>query len=271
MDPVGHVRRPSAPGRGPAAPGRRRRPCGGGRGSARSAPRRPHGRPRATPRRGPRPACTSRSGKAAASRGERRGDRPRRRASTARNAGLSMPAAATSARDDRELGRIGARAGAVDDRVGRAQDAEQRPAAAAVLGRALDQPRDLDELDEDAADPGQRRDRAQRRERVVAGLDLDLGQGLEERRLADVRRADQRDLGGALAADGDRVAVDGARADARVLDLGEQRLAQVRVRPVLVVGQLGEQRADLADPLLDPLCRPADASPPGRTSDAASA
>ena len=84
---------------------------------------------------------------------------------------------------------------------------------------------------------------------VVAGLDLDLGEGLEERRLADVRRADERDLGGALAPDGDRIAVDRARPDAGVLDLGEERLAEVRVRTVPVVGQLGEERADLADPL----------------------
>ena len=43
--------------------------------------------------------------------------------------------------------------------------------------------------------------------------------------------------------------MDGVRPDAGVLDLGQQRLAQVRVRTVLVVGQLREQRVDLADPL----------------------
>ena len=39
------------------------------------------------------------------------------------------------------------------------------------------------------------------------------------------------------------------RAGPRVLDLRQQGLAEVRVRPVPVVGQLREQRADLADPL----------------------
>ena len=150
--------------------------------------------------------------------------------------------------DDRELGRIGARPAAVDDRVDRPQHAEQRPAAAPVVGRTADQPGDLDELDEDAADPGQRRHRPERRERVVAGLDLDLGQGLEQRRLADVRRTDERDLRRALASDRDRIAVDGVRPDAGVLDLGQEPFAQVRVRTVLVVGQLREQRVDLADP-----------------------
>ena len=167
----------------------------------------------------------------------------------ARKAGFSMPARATSAQDRPELLGIGVGPGAVDDRVGGAEDAEQRPSATAVLVRALDEPRDLDELDEHAADPGERRDRPERRERVVAGLDLDLGQRLEDRRLADVRRPDQRDLGRALAPHGDRVAVDGVRPHARLLDLRGQPLAEVRVRAVLVVGQLREQRVDLADPL----------------------
>ena len=43
--------------------------------------------------------------------------------------------------------------------------------------------------------------------------------------------------------------MDGVRADPRVLDLGEERLAQVRIRTVLVVGQLGEELAYLADAL----------------------
>ncbi len=80
--------------------------------------------------------------------------------------------------------------------------------------------------------------RPERRERVVAGLDLDLGECLQERRLADVRRPDQGDLGGAFAAHRDRVTVDGVRPDPRVLDLRQQPLAQVRVRTVPVVGQL---------------------------------
>ena len=157
--------------------------------------------------------------------------------------------------DGLELGRIAARAAAVDDRVDRAQDAEQRPAAAPIVRGAADQARDLDQLDEHAADPGQRRHRPERGERVVAGLDLDLGQRLEQRRLADVGRPDERDLRRALAPDGDRIAVDGARADAGVLDLGQQPLAQVRVWPVLVVRQLGQERVDLADPLPSLLAR----------------
>src|SRR6202008_2094585 len=47
----------------------------------------------------------------------------------------------------------------------------------------------------------------------------------------------------------DRVAMDGARPDARVLDLGEERLPEIRVRTVLVVGQTREKRLDLTDPL----------------------
>ena len=152
--------------------------------------------------------------------------------------------------DDRlELARVGVRARAVDDRVGRSEDAEQRPSPTPVLGRALDQPGDLHELHEHATDPGQRRDRPERRERVVARLDLDLAERLEQRRLADVRRPDERDLRRALAPDGDRVAVDGVRAHAGVVDLRQQRLAEVRVRTVLVVRQLREQRVDLADPV----------------------
>ena len=130
-----------------------------------------------------------------------------------------------------------------------AEDAEQRPTAAAVLVRALDQPRDLHELDEHAADPGERGHRAERRERVVARPDLDLRERLEQRRLAHVGRSDEGDLRGALAAHGDRIAMDRARADARLLDLPEEPLAQVRVRPVAVVRQLVEQRPHLADPL----------------------
>ena len=43
--------------------------------------------------------------------------------------------------------------------------------------------------------------------------------------------------------------MDGARAHAGLLDLLGEPLAEVRVRTVLVVGQLGEQLADRADPL----------------------
>src|SRR4029079_10048221 len=93
------------------------------------------------------------------------------------------------------------------------------------------------------------RDRTKRGERVVAGLDLDVGQRLQDRGLADIRRPDQRDLGRALAADGDGIAMDRARPDARVLDLREQGSAKVRVRTVAIVGQLGQEGADLADPL----------------------
>ena len=162
---------------------------------------------------------------------------------TARIAGFSIPAERDLVDHGPQLGRVAAGPAAVDDRVGRPQDAEQRPAAAAVLGRAADEPGDLDELDEHAADPGQGGDGTQRRERVVAGLDLDLGERLQDRRLADVRRADERDLGRALAPNGDRIAMDGARADPRVLDLREQRLAQVRVRTVPIIGQLASRSA----------------------------
>ena len=146
---------------------------------------------------------------------------PRRRASR-RGTPASRCPRARPPRDGAQLGGIGVRPGAVDDRVGRAEDAQQRAATAPVLRGARDEPGDLYELDEHAADPGQRRHRPERRERVVARLDLDLREGLEQRRLADVRRPHQRDLRGTLAPDRDRIAVDRVRADARVLDLGEE-------------------------------------------------
>ncbi len=76
--------------------------------------------------------------------------------------------------DRPEISGIGISPGAVHDRISRAQDAEQRPSPTAVVVGALDEPRDLDELDEDAPDPGECRGRPKRRERVVARLDLDL-------------------------------------------------------------------------------------------------
>ena len=117
---------------------------------------------------------TSRSGNAAAQPLDGLRRAPRRRGSPRGRPASRCPASVDLGANGPKLVGIGVGAGAVDDRVGRAEHAEQRPAAAAVLGRALDQPGDLDELDEDAADPGERRDRAERRERVVAGLDLDL-------------------------------------------------------------------------------------------------
>ena len=134
-------------------------------------------------------------------------------------------------------------------RVGAAQHSQQRAAAAAVLVCALDQARDLHQLNEHAAQPRQRRHRLERRERVVACLDLDRRQRLEQRRLARVRRADERDLRHALPAHRDRVAVHDLLADARCLDLRVHPLADVRVRPVPVAGQLREDLPELPDPL----------------------
>src|SRR4029077_10621322 len=115
-----------------------------------------------------------------------------------------------------ELGEPRAARNAVDDRVRATEDAEQRAAAAAVLVRAPDQARALAQLDEAAADPRQRRHRPRGRERVLAGLDLDRRQRLQERRLAGVRRADERDLRRALPAHGDRVAVEDTAARSRL-------------------------------------------------------
>ena len=160
-----------------------------------------------------------------------------------------MPAASTSRRTSASsLGRR-RRSRTPHDRVGRPEHAKERPAAAAIVRRPFEQPRDLDQLDGHALDPGQRRDRSQGRERIVAGPDGDRRERLEDRRLADVGRADERDLGRALPAHGDRVTVHGSRADLRRVDLGEQRLAQVRVWPVAVVRQLCQERPYLADPL----------------------
>ena len=138
---------------------------------------------------------------------------------------------------------------AEDDRVGAAQDADQRASAAAVLARPRDQPGDLDQLDQDAVDPGQRRHRPRGRERVVAGLDLDARERLQERRLARVRRPDQRDLGRSFAANGDRVPVNDTGARARGVELAVHPLADVRVGAAAVVGEVGEDRPQLADAL----------------------
>src|SRR6185295_13523424 len=89
--------------------------------------------------------------------------------------GLLDPGDGDLVEDGPQLAGIAVGAGAVHDGVGGAEHAEQRPAAAAVLVGALDQPRDLDQLDQHAADPGQGRHRTERGEGVVAGPDLDLG------------------------------------------------------------------------------------------------
>ena len=132
---------------------------------------------------------------------------------------------------------------AKEDCISATEHAEERPCAAATRGRALDQAWDLDQLHEHAANPSQRRHRPRRRERVGAGLDLDVGQRLEQRRLAGVRWPDERDLRGTLPPDGDRVAVGYAFLHPRVLELRLDPLADVGVRAVLVPRQLGEDRA----------------------------
>ena len=138
---------------------------------------------------------------------------------------------------------------AIDDGICVAEHAEQRPPAAATLGCALEQTRDLDELDANTADGRDRGDRARRRERVVAGLDLDLRQRLQKRRLARVGCADQRDLRGTLAAHCDRVAMDDLRSNARLGDLLREPLPDVRVRAAAVVRQLLDETAQHANAL----------------------
>jgi hypothetical protein len=74
----------------------------------------------------------------------------------------------------------GAEIVAVEDRVGTTQHAEQRSPPASILAGAGDKSRDLHQLDQHATDARQDGDRPQRRERVVADLDLRLGEGLEQ-------------------------------------------------------------------------------------------
>ncbi len=145
---------------------------------------------------------------------------------------------------DRQLLRRRARRVAEHDRVRVPEDAEQCAPSAPVLVRAFDQAGDLDELNEDAADAGEGGNGSRRREGVVARLDLDRRQRLEQRRLPRVRRADQRDLRCALAPDGDRVAVDDLRPRAGLLELTVEPLAEVRVGAAAVVRQLREQPVD---------------------------
>ena len=164
----------------------------------------------------------------------RRVDRARSRisprASSRRaNAGFSMPAIATSSRDHRELVRFGVCPRAIDDRAG----IRATPSLARVRHRdrrtAGDQPRDLRRAG--TRTPSIRRAiryGAQGRERVVTRPDLDVGECLEERRLAHVRRPDQRDL--ARRPRGARSIVSRCTAlerDARLLDLAEEPLAQI--------------------------------------------
>src|SRR5204862_7960447 len=130
-----------------------------------------------------------------------------------------------------------------------AEDSEQRTSAPTVVASAHEETGDLDELHGHAVDAGDRGNRPRRRERVVPGLDLDARERLEQRRLAGIRRADEGDLRGSLTAHGDRVAVHGLLADARLLDLARHPLADVSVGAALVAGQLREDRAQLLDPL----------------------
>ena len=95
----------------------------------------------------------------------------------------------------------------VRDRVGLADVGEELVAEALALRGAGDEARDVDELDDRRHDALGARDRRQRREprvrhlddadvrldraeRIVLGGDAGLGQRVEERRLADVRQAD---------------------------------------------------------------------------------
>ena len=107
------------------------------------------------------------------------------RASSARVAatiaGFSDPAIETSARTISRSAGSASAAGAEDDRVRGAEHAEQRPAAAPAVGGALDEARDLDQLDQHALDPGHGGNGAERREREVARLDPDVRERLEQR------------------------------------------------------------------------------------------
>jgi hypothetical protein len=135
------------------------------------------------------------------------------------------------------------------DGVGTPKNAEKGSTAAAALGGPFDQAGDLDELDQHPFDSRQRRNRPRRREGVVAGLDLDVGESLQERRLARVRRPDERDLRRPFTTDRDRITVDDPRPRSRRLQLGVHPLANVGVRAAPVVRKAREDRAQLADPL----------------------
>ena len=118
-----------------------------------------------------------------------------------------------------------------------------------TLGRSPDQAWDLDELHEHAADACQCRHRPRRCEGVVACLDLDVGERLQERGLARIRRADERDLCRAFAPHRDRVAMDDTLPRSRLLELTLDPLADVGVRAVPVARELAEDRAELANAL----------------------
>ena len=264
VDAVGDVGHRGARRRARTARRRPARRGAGRRGSGRSAPRSPRGGDRGSRRRAPRRGRPRRQRRRA----------PRRPASSdfvsARIAGFSIPAAATSARTTSSpRGGRSARP-QYDDGVGVAEHAEERHGHRRGPRARPRSARDLHELDEHAADPRERRDRAQRRERVVAGLDLDVRERLQERRLARVRRADERDLRAPSRRTCERVAVDHLRAD-RVRRARPRATCAGRRRARCGTRQLREERADRRDALAALPSRRGGASPPRQTCDAASA
>ncbi len=115
----------------------------------------------------------------------------------------------TTARDMNDVG-IGEAAHDLGDRVGLADVREELVAEPLALARALHDPGDVDERHGRRQDPlaaeqlrelreariGQAHDadvRLDRRERVVRGEHARAGQRVEQRRLADVRKADDAD------------------------------------------------------------------------------
>eukprot|EP00966_Prymnesium_polylepis_P156202 3608793-Prymnesium_polylepis.1 len=87
-----------------------------------------------------------------------------------------------------------ARAGVDDDQdeVGGAGDGDDLAAAALALGRALDDPRQVEQLDPRVLVVDDPRYARERRELIRGALRLGAGEGREDGRLADGREADQR-------------------------------------------------------------------------------
>src|SRR5207245_2380357 len=119
----------------------------------------------------------------------------------------------------------------VDDRRRRTKRKRLRLVVAGTSQEHADQPGAVpDRLPEHVADACERWDGPRRRERVVAGFDLDVRERLEQRRLARVGRSDERDLRSAFTLDRDRVAVHDSRTCSRLLELRLHPLTEIRVR-----------------------------------------
>ncbi len=129
------------------------------------------------------------------------------------------------------------------------QHSEQRTSTPTVLACPLDQTRYLHKLHEHTTDTRQRGHRSERGKGIVADLDLNVGERVQQAGLPSVRRPDQRDLGSALSPHAYRVVMYRTGAGTSLVYLIVHPLAQVGVRTVAIAGQLRQYRAQFSHAL----------------------